>query len=314
MTLFLRRVSLRTRFALTLAGLLFVVAALFGGLIGRHSVEQTRERIGQSLATDAQRVAERLDKEMADRSRDLGLIGAFDPMRNLQDPSAVQALLDGLRRSEPSYLWLAVTNLQGRVVAATDGSLLGNDISAISDLRDQLRGRPTSLGDPMRIVRPGDPDPPPAEVPSRQINISRPIRASDGSRRRRDRGATKLGLDAGQPAWAAQPRRGRGSAAPGCRGVIHRLCADRSAEPDRPPLGTARDQPRPRRHLRLELDRVARRRPLYHRRELRRRRGPVPRCRQHPHAVDRAGGGRRRQPPLPPHGNWACRSSPSVPP
>ena len=181
MTVFKRSPSLRTRFAVTLAGLLFVVAALFGGLIGQHSVEQTRERIGQSLITDAQRISERLDKEMADRSRDLGLIGALDPMRNLQDVGAVQALLDGLRRSEPSYLWLAVTNVQGRVVAATDGSLLGNDLSTISDLRDQLRGRPTSLGDPMRIVRPGDPDPPQADELPRQINISRPIRASDGS-------------------------------------------------------------------------------------------------------------------------------------
>ena len=33
----------------------------------------------------------------------------------------------------------------------------------------------------MRIVRPGDPDPRPADEPPRQINISRPIRAADGS-------------------------------------------------------------------------------------------------------------------------------------
>ena len=119
---------------------------------------------------------------MADRSRDLALIGALDPMRNLRDVAAVQALLDSLRRSEPSYLWLAVTDLQGRVVAATDGSLVGNDISAFYDLRDQLRGRATSLSDPLRVVRPGDPDPPPpiSSLP-RQINISRPIRAADGA-------------------------------------------------------------------------------------------------------------------------------------
>ncbi len=177
-----RRFSLRTRFALALATLVVIVAGGFGGLVGQHSVGQTRERIGQSLASDAQRVAERLDKEMADRSRDLGLIGALDPMRNLRDVASVQNLLDGLRRSEPSYLWLAVTDLQGRVVAATDGSMLGNDLSAFYDLRDQLRGRPTSLGDPMRIVRPGDPDPLPAtNLPPRQINISRPIRSADGN-------------------------------------------------------------------------------------------------------------------------------------
>ena len=176
-----RRLSLRTRFAMTLAALVFAVTLLLGGTIGRHSVDQTRERIGQSLASDAQRVADRLNKEMVDRSRDLALIGALDPMRALRDVAAVQSLLEGLRRSEPSYLWLAVTDVQGRVLAATDGGLIGSDLGLIPEFRDQLRGRPTSLGDPMRIVRPGDPDPRPPVEPVRQINISRPIRAADGS-------------------------------------------------------------------------------------------------------------------------------------
>ncbi len=179
-------------------------------------------------------MAERLDQEVADRSRDLGLIGALDPMRNLQDVTAVQALLDGLRRSEPSYLWLAVTDVQGRVVAATDGGLLGSDISAISDLRDQLRGRPTSLGDPMRIVRPGDPDPPPAGAPPRQINISRPIRASDGA---------AVGVIVAQLSWDWMRDSLRGLLSPDEDGARRRQAvvvsatdygADRPAGPGRP--------------------------------------------------------------------------------
>ena len=174
------RVSLRTRFALVLAPLVFIVAGLFGGVVGQHSVDQLRERIGQSLAVDAQRIADRLNREMADRSRDLALLGALDPMRNLRDQPAVQAILDSLRRSEPDFLWLAVTDLQGNVVAATDGALVGSDLNSLYDLRDQLRGRPNSLGDPLRIVRPGEVDQPPLER-QRQINISRPIRAPDGT-------------------------------------------------------------------------------------------------------------------------------------
>ena len=181
MRLLAPRLGLRTRFALALAALVLIVTTVFGFVVGEHSVQQTRERIGQSLASDAQRVADRLNKEMADRSRDLALIAALDPMRNLRDVAAVQALLDSLRRSEPSYLWVAVTDVQGRVVAATDGGQVGNDIGANLDLRDQLRGRATSTGDPLRFVRPGDlAQGPPAEAP-RQINISRPIRAADGS-------------------------------------------------------------------------------------------------------------------------------------
>ena len=174
------RVSLRTRFALVLAPLVFVVAGLFGGVVGQHSVDQLRERIGQSLAVDAQRIADRLNREMADRSRDLALLGALDATRNLRDQAAVQAVLDSLRRSEPDFLWLAVTDLQGNVVAATDGALVGSDLNSLYDLRDQLRGRPNSVGDPLRIVRPGEADQPPLER-QRQINISRPIRAADGT-------------------------------------------------------------------------------------------------------------------------------------
>ena len=177
MTDWLRRRSLRTRFALTLAVLLLAVVALFGAIVGEQSVTQTRDRIGQSLATDAQRVADRLNKEMSDRSRDLVLFSALDPMRSMRDVGAVQALLDGLRRSEASYLWLAVTDLSGHVVAATDGGLVGSELPATAD----FRGRPTSLGDPMRIVRPGDPDPVLSTDAPRQLNISRPIRAADGS-------------------------------------------------------------------------------------------------------------------------------------
>ena len=207
MRLLSQRLSLRTRFALALAGLVIIVTGLFGGVIGQHLVQQARERIGQSIASDAQRVADRLNKEMADRSRDLALIGALDPMRNLHDVAAVQALLDSLRRSEPSYLWVAVTDLQGRVLAATDGGPSGGDLGAMSDLRDALRGRPTSLGDPLRVVRPGDPDQRrAADQQPHQINISRPIRAADGS---------AVGVIAAQLSWDWMRDSLRGLLSPG---------------------------------------------------------------------------------------------------
>ena len=213
MTRWLQRLSLRTRFALALAALVVVVSALFLASIGEFSVAQTRERIGQSLASDAQRVADRLNKEMADRSRDLALIGALDPMRNLRDVASVQALLDSLRRSEPSYLWLAVTDLQGRVVAATDGGLVGNDINLSLDVREQLRGRPTSTTDPMRFVRPGDPElRGPSEL-QRQINISRPIRSADG---------TAVGVIAAQLSWDWMRDSLRGLLSPDEDGGLHR--------------------------------------------------------------------------------------------
>lgn len=184
------RLGLRTRFTVTVAALVFAVAGLFGSVIGQRAINQLQERVGQSLFGDAQRIAERLNREMADRSRDLGLIGALNPMRSLKDAGAVQTLLDSVRRSQPDYLWLAVTDLQGQVIAASDGSMVGNDLSTLYDLRDQLRGRPTSTADPLHIVRPGDP--PGASTPIRALNFSRPIRGADG---------TAVGVIAAQLSW-----------------------------------------------------------------------------------------------------------------
>jgi diguanylate cyclase (GGDEF)-like protein len=176
------KVGLRVRFALTLAVLVFVLAGLFGIATGQLSIDQLRERIGQSLATDAGRIADRLNRDMAGRSRELALVGALDPLRNLHDPAEVQGLLDSLRRSVSDYLWLAVTDLQGRVVTATDGSLLGSDLSTRPDIRDMLRGSPTRADDPLRVVRPGEPDTNTGKPASpRPINLSHPIRSADGA-------------------------------------------------------------------------------------------------------------------------------------
>ncbi len=173
-------VSLRMRFAALLAALVFAIAGLLGGIIGHYSVSQLREHIGFSLLTDAGRIADRLNKDIAERAREIALLAALDPMRNLKDPAAVQALLDSLRRSSNAYLWLGVTDVQGRVVTATDGSLVGSDVPSQGDIRDQLRGFPTRQDDPLRIVRPGDAErPAPSDV--RPMNISRPIRAADGT-------------------------------------------------------------------------------------------------------------------------------------
>jgi diguanylate cyclase (GGDEF)-like protein len=173
--------GLRVRFALTSAVLVFLLAGVFGVVTAQFSVDQLRDRIGQSLATDASRIADRLNREMAGRSRELALVGALDPLRNFHDPAEVQGLLDSLRRSVSDYLWLAVTDPQGRVVTATDGSLLGSDLSNRSDIRDMLRGRPNRNDDPLRVVRPGDPDPGPLpNAGARPINISHPIRSADG--------------------------------------------------------------------------------------------------------------------------------------
>ena len=177
----LQRRSLRERMAASLAGLMFALAALLGGLIGQSSIDQARERVGQSLATDAQRLAERLTTEIAARSRELGLIAGTDVVRNL--PTNVtaapvigvvpklspvlahaQSLLESLRQSVPAYVSISVADISGHVLASTDPATLGTDVSTRVPVRDTRRPRG-----------------PAADSAPATIDLFQPIRSEDGT-------------------------------------------------------------------------------------------------------------------------------------
>jgi diguanylate cyclase (GGDEF)-like protein len=181
----LARRSLRERIGVSLALLVFLVAILLGGLVGRASEVQARGRIGQSLAIDAQRLGERLSGELATRARELGLLTRMDPLRTLAATVALapaaessdaltparaqtQALLDELRHSYPAYAWIAVAAPSGRVLAATGGASLGTTIAPRGANRDGLRGPAQTRLQPL-----------PEDL--RMIDLLQPVRDADGS-------------------------------------------------------------------------------------------------------------------------------------
>jgi diguanylate cyclase (GGDEF)-like protein len=185
--------SLRTRIAACLALIIFAVTAILGGLIGQSSISQLRDRIGQSLATDASRIAERLNSDMAGRARELELLAALDflgdtaalrpaPVVNppLPIPPAVtrvQTLLEGLKRSSPAYAWIGLTDPQGRVLAATDPATVGTDFSTRESFRDGLRGRANREPVGAAASRPGATN----ADDNRVMELAHPIRGADGS-------------------------------------------------------------------------------------------------------------------------------------
>lgn len=184
-TSWLSRQSLRTRVGGILAISIFLLTGLLSGVIGLSSVNQLRARIGQSLATDASRMTDRINSEMAARGRELALLGALDPLRDLRDiqpqpassvplptpPGAlrVQSMLDGLKRSVPAYTWIGVTDPRGRVLAATDPATIGTDVSTRASFREGVRGRTQGAA-----PRASDED-------LRALELSDAIRGVDGS-------------------------------------------------------------------------------------------------------------------------------------
>ena len=140
-------VSLRLQVSLALVLMVVAVAGVLGLLIGESSEMQLRARIGVSLQTDAARIAEQVNKEMAARTRELKLLATLDPMASLHDTTQVQALLDGLRASVPAYLWLGMTDTQGRLLVAS-----GGDAAAAARVSAGQEPQPMVLSHPVRAA------------------------------------------------------------------------------------------------------------------------------------------------------------------
>jgi diguanylate cyclase (GGDEF)-like protein len=207
-SLWWQKQSLRTRIAVFIAVVICAVTIILGGLIGQSSLTQLRARIGQSLATDASRIAERLDSELTARSRELELLAALDPMlaRTIApNPAAavlspasaggadaglpaagaaggnagagarpdlahIQSLLDRLKRSSPAYSGIVITDAAGHLLAATDNSDLSarNAAARVTDARP-APGAPGGTATGGAPMQPG------------VIELSHEIRAPDGT-------------------------------------------------------------------------------------------------------------------------------------
>ena len=81
---------------------------------------------GGSLAFSAGNIADKLDLVLYERSRDVQK--AAKALRQHNIPSLTEYLV-WMKRTDPSYRWLAVTDAQGRIVAATDPTGIGKDMN-----------------------------------------------------------------------------------------------------------------------------------------------------------------------------------------
>lgn len=111
----------------------FILAiALFGGvgyLSARDAREQTERDAATALQLLADRLAQRLDADMAARHRDIEqLTRLADLMGMPHDATRWREILERLQQSSRHYSWIGVTDAQGRVLASTQGLLESVDV------------------------------------------------------------------------------------------------------------------------------------------------------------------------------------------
>lgn len=121
--------------------ILFVVAleTLVLGAVALWLVERELiARAGESLTIGAVEVADKLDATFRERYGDIAMFAAAPSLQGANS-AAIGAYLESVRRAYPVYSRLVVTNRTGKVIAATDQTLVGKDLHTRSWFRAAQR-------------------------------------------------------------------------------------------------------------------------------------------------------------------------------
>jgi PAS domain S-box-containing protein len=161
----LARLGLGAYLALAFSLLSIALTLILTVVAERNAGEQVRTSIGRNLAELAHQTANRMDRAIFERYREVELVAGR--MAGKRDLALVQRELDALQASYSYYAWIGLTDTAGRVQASTGGLLKGADVSQqpwfsralagqhlgdvhAASLLEKLLGNPAD--EPMRFV------------------------------------------------------------------------------------------------------------------------------------------------------------------
>ncbi len=112
-----------------------VIMTLLACAVGAIALRFIEQRLvadaGESVALAAVDIAGKLDLLLAERYGDMQML-AVSPVLHAGNPAAMTPYLESVQTAYPVYLWLAVTDPNGRILAATDPDSVGLDVSRAS--------------------------------------------------------------------------------------------------------------------------------------------------------------------------------------
>ena len=108
-----------------------VLTLILSQVIEREASSSLRAEIGQRLADLALQTTDKLDRGMYERFREVQLMADRSEIGDpAVSPAEKQKLLDRMQQTYRYYAWIGIANMDGRIVAASNGILQGADIQA----------------------------------------------------------------------------------------------------------------------------------------------------------------------------------------
>ncbi len=136
------RRSLRARVTLALGGSFLVFTLLASWVAGAYFHRHLEERIGPALENLAYQTADKLDRSVAERYRDIQFATGLGPLRTPDTPTDERRrLLDAMLGASPDFAWLGFANAAGTVIFATQHQLEGTQVETRGWFRN-ARGKP----------------------------------------------------------------------------------------------------------------------------------------------------------------------------
>lgn len=118
-----------------------VLTLILSQVIEREASSSLRAEIGQRLADLALQTTDKLDRGMYERFREVQLMADRSEIGDpAVSPSEKQKILDRMQQTYHYYAWIGIANLDGHIVAASNGILQGADISKRPWYANALRG------------------------------------------------------------------------------------------------------------------------------------------------------------------------------
>jgi diguanylate cyclase (GGDEF)-like protein len=147
-------------------------------LVDHFGKEYAGKEAGLRLQQLSWQMRDSLNRVVYKAVGEVRLLSELPQVRATRDPAQARALLNNLQRSFPDYAWIGIADLDGKVLVSTQAILENTNVAArpwFSTGRDGLRATDYH---PAKLL--GKILPPTAD-PWRFIDISGPLRNTDGS-------------------------------------------------------------------------------------------------------------------------------------
>jgi len=165
--------------ALATSILCAVLTIILVALVQNQARDHVRESIGFGLGELAQQAADKLDRGMYERYREVGLLARrvadLGPQATLESQ---RRLLDDAHRSYGYYSWMGIATVDGQVQVAARGLLEGADVAARPWFSNALAG--IHIGDVHEALLLAKLLPSVNGEPQRFVDVAFPIEAPDG--------------------------------------------------------------------------------------------------------------------------------------